>query len=288
MRHSIIDLLIKNGYPVRDYGPFCKAPAKYRGGDNPNSLSINKTTGWFTDFKTGETGPPEKLAKLIGDKLSQQDFVEELPPKKLKTRIYPESILKNLLPQYDLFLDRGISLETLRTYKAGLAHANKLAKRVCFPIYDELNRIVGFAGRWFHPNVLGDTPKWKFIGRTNTWIFPCHLNENTTNDTIILVESIGDLLMFHEAGIKNVFVLFGCKLSTKLLMYVCRRCPARVVIATNNDAVGKAKALKIAQKCRKMFSSTEILVRHPVAKDFGDMNPASVNSWYEAIHHAGS
>lgn len=298
--HPIRDVLIQAGYKLVDTGEFWKTAALYRSGRNPTSLSINKRTGRFWDFSAGVNNKSaEDLVKLInGQKVDFSAYTPEPVQEKIKlVKYYPKDVLKKLLPDFGFLVSkRGLLKETLEMFEAGLAHSGKLNRRICFPIYDQQGRIVGFSGRWYKEDLPPQSEfkiaKWKHHGQKRDWLYPCHLNENIIREKreVIILESIGDLLSLWQAGIQTGTVIFGTTLSSKQLNYIIGLDPLRIIIATNNDTAientheqeqkGPAAAKRIAKKLDKLFNPEKIVISLPPMKDFGPMTPEEIQTWY--------
>lgn len=286
--HPIKEILIENGYRLNDCGEFWKTSANYRGGNNKSSLSINKLTGYFWDFGVNLQGSAEELVQLISGKLANfKDYVapETIYLTKME-KIYPKEILKKLLPDYGFYEKSSISLETLKTFEAGMAHSGKLNRRVCFPIYNTFGRIIGFAGRWHQKNLPEnfDIPKWKLINSKKKFLYPCHLNQGEIlkKKEIIIVESVGDVLALWEAGLKNSLCIFGTSISAHQINYILSLDPELIIIATNNDKEyekGPLAAKNIKGKLDKLFNKDKIIIRLPKRNDFGDSSKEEILQW---------
>ena len=70
-------------------------------------------------------------------------------------------------------------------------------------------------------------PKWKHLGKKSQWIYP-YYSPNIRKDihdsilekeSVILVESIGDMLNLFQHGIYNVLVTFSTVISSPLLYF---------------------------------------------------------------------
>ena len=287
--HPIREILINEGYRLTEKGDFWRTSARYRGGDNETSLSIHKKTGWFHDFVTGDKGPPEKLVSIINGQSVKFDKIYQAPEaEKIKvTKYYPDSILETFLPDYKLFLDRGISLATLKLFGAGLCHYGKLRNRICFPIYAQNGKIMGFQGRWFYEKTPEKTiPKWKNIGDKKDWLYPCTLNKDIIQSCgeIILVESIGNLIALWEAGYKNAICIFGTSISSKQFNYILGLNPQKIYISTDNDEIeckGPEAAEKIKAKLTKFFDESKIIIALPPKKDFGVMSTPEIQNFWK-------
>lgn len=293
---EIKELLSNLGYSLIDSGDFYRANALYRGGNNKSSLSINKKTGKWIDFGTGKGGTINQLLELHGQhsKSIKLDTIREPEKKELKMeKIYPEEMLFKLLPHYDFFINRGLSQETCKTFKVGLAQSGKLYQRYIFPVYNEHKQIIGFSGRWHEEKPSKSTvPKYKHIGNTRNWIWPQHLNTQFIKEKseIILVESPMCVLSLWEAGIPNAVNLFGLNIHSKLISFLIANSVKSVIIATNNepdnDNIGNQAAEKIKGKLSKFINPEYIKIHLPTGKDFSDMlredkTGKSIKDWYE-------
>ncbi len=285
--HPIKHVLLDNGYKLYDDGKNWRCQALYRGGRS-QSLCVNKRNGWYFDFGSNEKGSPWKLAQLVSGRLHSFQRVEynaEQNDKIPVMKIYPKECLKSLVPHFNLYIRRGISLDVLNEFEAGLAHGGKLKNRIVFPVYNQSGQIVGFSARWHQeetPDYIVPIPKWKNIPKSSSFLFPCHLSEKhiRQSETLILVESVGDVLAFYNAGIRNVLCTFGLNLSTKLFNYIIGLSPKRIIIALNNDEdkkKGPAAAEKIKAKLDGFFDNVQIAF--PLLKDFGEMSPNQIRNW---------
>ena len=254
---DIHSALLKMGYRLKDCGNHWRTNALYRDGQNPTALLIYKDSGVWTDYVKNTPSLPFKdlvsatiksndntdISKYINgslDKLSTA-HVEKISSEK----IFPESMLEKLLPHYSFYENKGIDSDVLVSLKSGLATEGSMYQRYVFPIYNEFGQIHGFSGRDMNPNSSKDRPKWKHVGRKTNWIYPCYvktkgvpkfLNCILDKKEIYLVESIGDLLSLHSAGIFNCIPIFGTSISSKLMCFLLSIELNMVHLCLNNDS----------------------------------------------------
>lgn len=299
---KIKDSLIQLGYKLADRGSYWQTNAIFRNGDNKTAIQIYKNTGVWKDHVQNSTFSPfSRLVEITlgtNDKNRLKQFLDEddlgdnynrlTHSEKLEMEeIYPENCLDRLLPHYKFYNDRGISEETLKSLKGGYATTGKLYGRFVFPIYNEHKQIHGFSGR--DMNSSGDRPKWKHVGRKTGWIYPLYANpeaEQAINETqsVILVESIGDLLNLNEHGYKNVLVTFGLDVSTKLICATLSLNINKIVLSLNNDKTssenrGLNASIKNYLKLLNYYNPEKILICLPTEKDFGDMSDDQFKEW---------
>ena len=175
-RESIQETLESLGYKLSDRGKYWQTNAIFRNGDNKTAIQIYKDTGIWKDYVqqtpymplkklveiTLGTTDEEVLKKYIKDQVDFS-FTQKTSNEKLEMeKIYPENWLEKLLPHYKFYNDKGISSDTLKTFKAGLATQGHMYQRFVFPIYNSNFNIHGFSGRDMVSSE--NRPKWKHIG----------------------------------------------------------------------------------------------------------------------------
>lgn len=294
------------GYKLMDFGNHWRTSALYRGGDNSTSIRIYKNTGVWTDFVSGSqsfplekllqltvSGDKKKLNKILDSLNKSEDFFYE--PKQLieMERIYPDSILEKLFPNYSFYTKKNYKESTLKFYKTGFAGEGKMYRRMVFPIYNENSQIIGFSGRKI--DNFEKIPKWKHLGQRKNWIYPAHIPAVKTVDSwikekeeVILVESIGDSMALYENNIPNNIVTFGLGVSPAIISYLNSFQLKKIIISTNNDFEssinhGYNGAIKILLSLIKYFNFDQIEIRLPPQSynDFSDAHQDKYNlqSW---------
>lgn len=301
--------LEKLGYKLKDCGNHWRTNAMYRGGSNPTAVLVYKDTGVWTDFvrnspclplkdlvsATLKTNDPDQINKILdGKNLPTQPACNK--PKISAEKVYPEDILLKLLPHYIYYKRKGINEECLVNLKSGLATSGSMYQRFVFPIFNELGQIHGFSGRDMMDSV--DRPKWKLMGKKSNWIYPAYINVSgdflyknsiIESKSVILVESVGDMLALHSCGYNNVLVTFGTSISSKLLCFILSTGIEKVYISLNNDSSkernsGRIGSIKIFIKFLNYFSPNKLYISPPTSNDFGDMSCQDIHTWKENIN----
>jgi hypothetical protein len=289
------------GYSPTLQGEFYRCAAIYRDGDNPTALSINKNTGRWSDFVSGISNAPfEKLIDLtLGDE--SKPLVDEFKnatsmgmlevkhqfskEEYMKDDVYSPHLLKNLLNLYTFYEKRGISQKTQEAYASGYASSGKMYGRIVFPIYNEENQLIGFAGRDVYSRDTKNCPKWKLIGKKKNFVYPFHLpgmdvqfmdDFNNKGREVILVESIGDSMALYQNGMRNNLVCFGLACQESLAAFLNHLNPDMITIAFNNDANssinrGLVACVKTYLALTGLFSPDKVRIKLPLRNDFGDM-----------------
>lgn len=303
---DIIGILSEYGYRLEDRGSFYRTAALFRGGKNRTALAINKKDGRFVDFgASNQRGSFEDLLKLIEqDEETVKKYLDGVDfgaavchhaTEAFVEKTYPKEILKKLVPHWDMYLEQGISEKTMRDFEVGMGQDGKLNRRYVFPIYSEKNQIVGFAGRWHQKDVPSEVIKWKNMGKTRKWVYPCHLYPDRPK-RIVLVESIGCSLRLYENGCRGVFPVFGLNLGPELLKYLLKVSPEKVFVSMNNEpdnvkvdagpdseGQGNDAAKVIEEQLLKYFPRDKVEIQLPTKKDFMEMSNLEASIWLKRL-----
>ena len=302
---DIRDILTELGYNLRDYGKEYRARPLYRESDNDTILTIEKSTGKWYDFKESRGGSLEDLVRLTlkldtkekarewvsKKQISSDTKIEEPKPSLKSQRILPKETLDNLVSTHDYWIERGISLDTLKLFQGGIMTAGRMKNRYTFPIFNSRKELVGLSGRDLVNNSSSEftRPKWKHLGDKSLWRYPLQINYKNLKEVkqVFLVESIGDMLSLWEGGVTNSIVTFGLDVSTSIINILLRLDPDKIFISLNNDvennSAGNVAAKKMEKKLLKYFDVSQVSVKLPDKNDFGEMNKQEVMGWYETI-----
>lgn len=303
---KIEEILLELGYSLTDRGNYWHSNAAYRNGDNNTALQVWKNSGVWRDFVEGSQPMPfvkllelhfgsndkELLKKYLSVEYintPSQNYINE--DKLSADKIYPEEILEDLLPHYDFYHKKNVGTANLKSLKGGLATKGEMYQRFVFPIYNEFGQIHGFSGRDMANRE--NAPKWKHLGRKTNWIYPYFVPPsqefNTVSciedrKTVIIVESIGDLLKLREHDYCNTLVSFGLDISSKLLCHLISLGLDRIIISFNNDFDksenrGARAAVKNYLKLLNHFDFENLFICLPNKTDFGEMTSEDFQSW---------
>lgn len=311
------EILQSFGYSLTDLGKEYRTSALYRDGGNKTALCIFKDNGRWIDFVSGQRGTFSDLIKLnqsagLESNLDLRDFLNDnassldlsfhvSSDNKLKfEKFFPQDSLDGLLPNNFYWNERGITDETLSDFNCGLSSEGKMYQRYVFPVFNKNQRIIGMAGRSVNNS---RSPKWKLLGGKQNFIYPFFNKDKSENfacqnsinqlKTVILVESIGDMLKLWQNDIKNVLVLFGTSLSSKLKCHLVSLNLENVIVATNNDEkddslfgenVGLDSAKKIKSKLSKIYNKEKIKICLPNKNDFGILTDEEVLLWKQNLN----
>ena len=305
MSQDIREILEHIGYTnIKDLGKEFRMSAIYRDGDNETVLRVKKDTGFFTDFKESISGPLEDLVKItlnlkdvsearswLSGKIDLSKAQSATKSKIREQRIFSEDHLSALIKDHTYWTNRGVSEETVKQFGGGVVAAGKMKDRYVFPIKNYKGQMVGFSGRDLLNNEENKSrPKWKHIGDKSSWRYPLQLNYESIveSKTVVVIESIGDMLALWDCGIKNSLVSFGLDLSVPCLNTLLKVDPTKIYICFNNDAnssgAGNAASQKLKKKLLKYFDPSQVKVcTLEKYNDFGEMPHSEIELFFKNL-----
>lgn len=215
-------------------------------------------------------------AAARGDALTDVEYIDPEPG--LTTDVvFPEELLKRLLPDVSYWLGRGMREDVLRRLECGLSskeEKGKLSGRSVFPVRDLRGRIMGFTGRLVTDSSFA--PKWKHLFKSSKSVYPWQVTAPAIRaaKTVVLVESIGDLLALLSHDIKPVLCVFGLNLNSNIVGALVGAGVRRVIISLNRDPdplkSNSGPAIeRFQEKLAPFFSRVEVRLPGEGFKDWG-------------------
>jgi DNA primase len=170
--------------------------------------------------------------------------------------------------------------------------------RVMFPISDSSGRVIAFSGRI----LVDDGKSAKYLNSPDTILF----NKSTvlygidkakqdirTKNYTILVEGQMDLVLSHQAGIKNTVAVSGTALADTVTnkenainnLGIVRRISPNIILAFDSDAAGRKAAMRSAQIALSLGMDVKI-ADLPEGKDPADLVLANPEEWKNVLRKA--
>jgi DNA primase len=262
------------------------------------------------------------LANRAGVKLEPRTRVDREQPG-LKTRLFALNVfaakaLHQILMTHpagkaakDYLKSRGVSDETIKEFQIGFAptqatlasllkkynftdqeseaagHPDKFFKRTIFPIHDPVGNVIGFTGRVLDPN---DQPKYlntpeTVIFRKSRALYGLYQGKKAIRDEdrAILVEGQMDVIMSHQAGVKNAVATSGTSLTSEHLQTLFRYTP-NVTFAFDTDKAGDAATRRAVEMA--LTQGFSVRVAALPAKDPADLVKENPGKWVDAVSAA--
>lgn len=272
-------------------GWISQCPACFESGEDKtghNHLSILRDGKYNCSKYSRDSVHNKRIYQLVGKNIdiNSADYVA---PKKEEPRVvmvkdWDISLLSSLIRNHDYWNKRNISSETCDFFRMGVAYKGQMNQRTILPIINKNNpnKIIGFSGRALKDEII---PKWKHLGSKSDFLIPAIDEEIIKSKSVILVESPGCFLSLFDNGIKNTVCLFGISISGKVMAYLIKMNPERILIATNNEldsangGVGNRAASKIEKQLLQFFNENRIKIALPTKKDFNLMTPEDIKKY---------
>ncbi len=170
--------------------------------------------------------------------------------------------------------------------------------RIMFPISDSSGRVIAFSGRI----LVEDDKSPKYLNSPDMLLYnkstvlygidKAKLDIRKKNYTI-LVEGQMDLVLSHQAGIKNTVAVSGTALSDTITtkdnvinnLGVIRRLSPNIILAFDSDAAGRKAAMRSAEIALSLQMDVKI-ADMPEGKDPADMVLHDPESWKNVLRNA--
>lgn len=278
---DVLESLREMGYRItRQSNGYVSCRPLYRDSDNDTALAVNLSTGRCRDFVLARSFDFKTLVKMTkgtNDKNAEKwikSLGVEFRESKSKIDTYhtenplPKSMIHDLERDFSYWNNRGISDKVLENFDSGICRFGEMQDRYVFRIYSSRNRIIGLDGR----DLTGKKKsKWKKIGKQKDWYFPRFNESELERKTVILVESIGDMLSLMECGIYNCVPCFTIHMNTTILLNLIRLNPKRIIISFNNDENGRGQSSMIKTKKRLDNFFSDVVIKIPSMNDYNEI-----------------
>ncbi len=162
-------------------------------------------------------------------------------------------------------------------------------ERIIFPIRESSGKIVGFSGRSLdeehNPPKYLNSPDTVFFNKSEIlYGLDKAKHDIREKNYAILVEGQMDLLMSHQAGIKNTVAASGTAVTPQHLERLKKISP-RILIALDGDGAGVRAALRTATEGLKRGMDVKI-ARLPKGEDPAEMILKDVEGYKNALRKA--
>ncbi|MEK7117171.1 MAG: DNA primase [Patescibacteria group bacterium] len=172
--------------------------------------------------------------------------------------------------------------------------------RIMFPIFDISGRVIAFSGRIFIPqgaSLVTKEPPWgeapKYVNSPETELFKksetlygLHLAKSEIRrlDYTVLVEGQIDLVLSHQAGVKNTVASSGTALTESHLKKI-QKLSNRCIVACDADTAGKAAARRSGELALSLGMEVKI-ASLPEGEDPASVIQKSENEWKELLKNS--
>lgn len=228
-----------------------------------NNLSTKVFNKILMDHKGGKIAREYLKKRKITKGTIQQFMIGYAPQKR---------ILEGFL------LKRGFSRAEIR--KAG--NPDKFFKRIVFPIYDRMGNTVAFTGRTIKKDVEPkylNTPETPIFHKSKTLYGLNFARESIRKEGyVILVEGQMDVVLSHQAEVKNVIATSGTALTSDHFKILARY-GADVAFCFDRDVAGELATKKAIKMAYEVGVSPYVVSVPQKFKDVGEIVEADPVLW---------
>jgi DNA primase len=209
--------------------------------NKPRSQLMEKVNELYENLLTSNKTASEYLRQRGIYESSIEKFGIGYAPDSNTTINYINSQLLNMSEAVEMGVV-GYNSENRSTYA-------RFIERITFPIHSTNATIVGFGGRTItgHQAKYINSPETPFFNKSRLLYAYHHAKQAIYKQhEIIITEGYLDVIMLHQAGFTNAVATLGTALTPEHLPLL-RKGEAKVIMAYDGDAPGRAAALKAAK-----------------------------------------
>lgn len=165
-------------------------------------------------------------------------------------------------------------------------NADKFHDRIIFPIFDVMGNAVGFTGRVLDPRHQPkylNTPETKIFHKSRV-LYGLNLAKMTIKEkkSSLVVEGQMDVILSHQAKVKNVIATSGTSL-TEDHLYTLSRYSPNVIFAFDQDEAGEKASKKSLKMALKMGLNTKMIILPAGFKDAGEVVSKDPELWQKIV-----
>lgn len=267
-----------------DYSGLCP----FHDDSNP-SFTVSEEKGIFLCNGCKKTGNVVHFHAYMNDMQIRDSFIYFVRKLKGRTTTYRSAVddlkerfktsLQKMPGAKEYIERRGITAETIEKFEIGfcfgkeheqlngkaiselkaLGHISEkgwlqLTRRIVFPIRDFMGRTVGFGGRAIDPNqeIKYLNSRESEVFKKSAQIFGANHLKVRDGEPVIVVEGYFDVVMLHQAGVRNAVGIMGTNINIDVLSTLLDRHP-KIVFCLDPDEAGNKGSLRNIQACASII-----------------------------------
>lgn len=244
----------------------------------------------------------KQLESKIGEEVKKyllKRGISETSVKDWRVGYAPESwqALSDFLAQKgykaDEIIKAGLAIAKDNAASSKTNHYDRFRNRIMFPVFDIGGQIVGFGGRIFEiegGSVKAKTGEAKYINTPATLLYDKSRVlygldkakvEIRKKDAFILVEGYTDVIMSHQAGLKNAVAVSGTAL-TPYHLNILKRYSQNLIAAFDMDTGGDEATKRGIELALQRDFKIKVAVM-PEGKDPADVISENPENWRKII-----
>lgn len=188
------------------------------------------------------------------------------------------------------FVESGLGIKSERRQNS---YYDRFRNRIMFPITDGAGRVVGFSGRIFERGKKTDEPKYVNSPQTLIYdksriLYPFDKAKEAIRkkNRVVIVEGQMDVIMSHQAGVKEAVAVSGTALTEKHLE-ILKRLTDTLISSFDTDQAGETATRRSLDLAAQFDFQRKVAVI-PQGKDPADAILENPKVWEEAVERADS
>ena len=180
----------------------------------------------------------------------------------------PLSFALKLEPSHPMMTRRGFKPETYDAFGVGFCKRGLMKGRICFPLRDANDELIGYAGRWAEEEPPKDIPRYllpKDLNKSELLYGWSKISEAAPH-TVCIVEGFWSCLRLWEAGIPAVGAL-GHEVHERQAELLKAGGVKRAIIMFDGDAPGRAGATNASGVLAQHMFVRNIVLRDGMKPD---------------------
>lgn len=230
----------------------------------------------------------------------------------LSAKVFHKILLEHLVGKYarDYLRSRKVDNQTLTDFSIGYAPKkpilrefliskgfsdleisqaggpDKFHDRIIFPIFDVMGNVAGFTGRVLDPQNQPkylNSPETKVFHKSRV-LYGLNLAKMAIKEkkSSLIVEGQMDVVLSHQAKVKNVVASSGTSL-TEDHLYILSRYGPNVIFAFDQDEAGEKASKKSLEMAIKMGLNAKMVILPSGFKDAGEVVFRDPKLWQEIV-----
>jgi len=219
-----------------------------------------KLCSWFNlSFERKKAGT-EKSASVSQKTTPKAAVPEHQPEHQEEGGNAPlERGLQNLNQDHPYLFERGLTVETIKTFGLGYCTRGIMRGRIAIPIHDAAGKLVAYAGRALSEEQVEAEGKYKLPRgfEKSRELYNLNRSRESAASGLIVVEGFFDAMHVSQAGFRNVVALMGSTLSEHQ-EHLLSGATDRLVLMFDGDESGEKCVREFYRRLRRRLYLKEI------------------------------
>lgn len=230
---NVLDFIVlKENGNTKDTSDFRNGAIKaieIMGGQTPNNQNSPSDAPQSHNASSDSKDIP--TSKKIENSASDEVKINEV----LKFNLQPN-------PNHPSLAEHNLSKSQVTTFGLGFQNKGMMKNRIVFPIHNENNELIAYAGRWAEKEVPEDEMRYKLPQKFYKSLVLYNLNRVTEKwpdlKHIIIVEGFWSVIRLHTAGVPTVASM-GTSISSEQIALLKKIGIEKITLIFDGDKAGR-------------------------------------------------